>query len=104
LSFFLSLFFFFFLYSKKMGNHYLGLKLLCIFSIGCIGSGQMFLPLFYKKVLGLGNDKIGFIYSISNVFLYHCICIFLIYSNYKKKSTFCFFSCLSLLDLHCGSS
>ncbi|KAI8880550.1 MFS general substrate transporter [Backusella circina FSU 941] len=25
----------------------------------------MFLPLFYKKVLGLGNDKIGFIYSIT---------------------------------------
>jgi Na+/melibiose symporter-like transporter len=48
-------------------NHYIGLKLLCVFSIGCIGSGQMFLPIFYKKVLGLGNDKIGYIFSISNV-------------------------------------
>lgn len=46
-------------------TRYLGLKLLNVFSIGCIGSGQMFLPIFYKKVLGLGNDKIGFIFSIS---------------------------------------
>lgn len=46
-------------------HHFIGLKLLSAFSIGCIGSGQMFLPIFYKKVLGLGNDKIGFIFSIS---------------------------------------
>lgn len=47
-------------------ERFIGLKLLSLFSIGCIGSGQMFLPIFYKKVLGLGNDKIGLIYSISN--------------------------------------
>lgn len=46
-------------------NNFIGLKLLSAFSIGCIGSGQMFLPIFYKKVLGLGNDKVGFIFSIS---------------------------------------
>lgn len=46
-------------------DRFIGLKLLSLFSIGCIGSGQMFLPIFYKKVLGLGNDKIGLIYSIS---------------------------------------
>ncbi|KAK4517049.1 FK506-binding protein 5 [Mucor velutinosus] len=46
-------------------HHFIGLKLLSAFSIGCIGSGQMFLPIFYKKVLGLGNDKIGFIFSIT---------------------------------------
>ncbi|KAI8640363.1 major facilitator superfamily domain-containing protein [Parasitella parasitica] len=46
-------------------NNFIGLKLLSVFSIGCIGSGQMFLPIFYKKVLGLGNDKIGFIFSIT---------------------------------------
>lgn len=46
-------------------EHFIGLKLLSIFSIGCIGSGQMFLPIFYKKVLELGNDKIGLIFSIS---------------------------------------
>ncbi|KAI9259181.1 major facilitator superfamily domain-containing protein [Helicostylum pulchrum] len=48
-----------------MDEHFIGLKLLSIFSIGCIGSGQMFLPIFYKKVLELGNDKIGLIYSIT---------------------------------------
>ncbi|KAL7320888.1 hypothetical protein PS15m_000731 [Mucor circinelloides] len=50
--------------SEKEHN-FIGLKLLSAFSIGCIGSGQMFLPIFYKKVLGLGNDKIGFIFSIT---------------------------------------
>ncbi|GAA5796121.1 hypothetical protein HPULCUR_001490 [Helicostylum pulchrum] len=45
-----------------MDEHFIGLKLLSIFSIGCIGSGQMFLPIFYKKVLELGNDKIALPY------------------------------------------
>ncbi|KAI9470850.1 MAG: major facilitator superfamily domain-containing protein [Benjaminiella poitrasii] len=46
-------------------DSYIELKLLSIFSIACVGSGQMFLPIFYKQVLGLGNDKIGFISSIT---------------------------------------
>ncbi|KAI8335246.1 major facilitator superfamily domain-containing protein [Choanephora cucurbitarum] len=51
-------------YTDK-ANNFIGLKLLSVFSIGCIGSAQMFLPVFYKKVLELGNDKIGFMFSIT---------------------------------------
>lgn len=43
----------------------LGLKLMHIFSMGCVGSAQVYLPAFYNKVLGLGTDKVGFLYSIS---------------------------------------
>lgn len=52
---------------KTVDANFIGLKLLGIFAFGLIGSGQMFLPIFYKKVLGLGNDKIGLIFSISKV-------------------------------------
>lgn len=75
--------------------YYIGLKLLGAFSVGCIGSGQMFLPIFYKKVLGLGNDKIGFIFSISmsnTLYIIHQI------SSFSQFSTFCIVYCLSLLD------
>ncbi|CAO3617634.1 unnamed protein product [Cunninghamella blakesleeana] len=44
---------------------FIGLKLLSVFSIGCIGSSMLYLPTFYKNVLNLGTDKIGFIYSIT---------------------------------------
>ena len=45
---------------------FLGLKLLHVFSVGCIGSAQFYLPTFFSKTLNLGADKIGFIVSISN--------------------------------------
>ncbi|CAO3592027.1 unnamed protein product [Absidia cylindrospora] len=44
---------------------FIGLKLLSVFSIGCIGSSMLYLPTFYRNVLNLGTDKIGFIYSIT---------------------------------------
>jgi hypothetical protein len=74
-------------------TRYLGLKLLNVFSIGCIGSGQMFLPIFYKKVLGLGNDKIGFIFSISK-----CKKIRVYFVTKQYLSTFYILSCFPLLD------
>ncbi|KAI8148447.1 major facilitator superfamily domain-containing protein [Fennellomyces sp. T-0311] len=43
---------------------FLGLKLLHIFSIGCVGSAHFYLPTFYNAVLHLGADKIGFLASI----------------------------------------
>lgn len=78
-------------------NNFIGLKLLSAFSIGCIGSGQMFLPIFYKKVLGLGNDKIGFIFSISKkkkgLNQNNLPDIF-----FKLFSAFCILHCISILD------
>lgn len=82
--------------SEKEHN-FIGLKLLSAFSIGCIGSGQMFLPIFYKKVLGLGNDKIGFIFSISKCERYHEIkTIALIFIHI---SPLCILCCVPLLDI-----
>ncbi|KAL0084002.1 major facilitator superfamily domain-containing protein [Phycomyces blakesleeanus] len=44
--------------------HFIGLKLLSVFSIGSLVASQLFLPLFFKDILGLGSDKIGMIFSI----------------------------------------
>ncbi|RCH78094.1 hypothetical protein CU098_001877, partial [Rhizopus stolonifer] len=51
--------------SANEDRYYVGLKLLSVFSMGCIGSGQMFLPIFYRKVLGLGTDKIAPLVSLT---------------------------------------
>ncbi|ORY93364.1 major facilitator superfamily domain-containing protein [Syncephalastrum racemosum] len=42
-----------------------GLKLMNAFSMGMIGSAQVYLPIFNKKVLDLSTDRIGFIQSIT---------------------------------------
>ncbi|KAI8066513.1 major facilitator superfamily domain-containing protein [Gongronella butleri] len=44
---------------------YLALKLLSVFSIGCVGSAMLYLPTFYEKILHLGTDKIGVLYAIT---------------------------------------
>lgn len=80
-----------------MDEHFIGLKLLSIFSIGCIGSGQMFLPIFYKKVLGLGNDKIGLIFSISKVSVVVVVLSLATYFFFFYSAV-CFIYSVSLLD------
>ncbi|KAI7869195.1 major facilitator superfamily domain-containing protein [Spinellus fusiger] len=44
--------------------YFIGLKLLSVFSIGSLVASHLFLPMFFKEVLGLGSDKIGLIFSI----------------------------------------
>ncbi|KAI8081601.1 major facilitator superfamily domain-containing protein [Halteromyces radiatus] len=51
--------------SRNDNTWFIGLKLLSVFSIGCIGSSMLYLPTFYKNVLNLSTDKIGFLYSIT---------------------------------------
>jgi len=95
---------FFYQFAKKIiimksekEHNFIGLKLLSAFSIGCIGSGQMFLPIFYKKVLGLGNDKIGFIFSISKC--ERCHEIKTIALTFIHISPLCILYCVPLLDI-----
>jgi hypothetical protein len=61
-------FFFRFTLFRTMGHNdtwFIGLKLLSVFGIGCIGSSLIYLPTFFKNVLNLSTDKVGFLYSIS---------------------------------------